>query len=65
MLSFYVIQSHAKFSDKVYFKVVEWPSAAEFRKLAGLSPKDFHITVGYTISDIHGVKKDRSTLVQS
>jgi hypothetical protein len=28
-----------------------------------LEPTDFHITVGYLRSDIHGIRKDASTLV--
>lgn len=53
-----------KDSNEVYFKVLEWQSANEFRQKLGLQPKDFHITVGFSINDIHNVSKDKSTLIK-
>eukprot|EP01027_Heterolobosea_sp_BB2_P017756 GEZU01025129.1.p2 GENE.GEZU01025129.1~~GEZU01025129.1.p2 ORF type:complete len:239 (-),score=63.39 GEZU01025129.1:1013-1729(-) len=50
-------------NNEAYFKVIEWPSAAAFRALVGLEPKDFHVTVGFKSADIHGVNKGPSTLV--
>lgn len=49
---------------QAWFKVIEWESAAKFRAAIGLTPKDFHITVGYRDQDIHHVRKDKSTVVQ-
>lgn len=65
-------QSHPKYvclgrqergMNAVYFVVVYWPEAQEFRAQLGLGRKDLHITVGYREADIHGVPKDRSTCV--
>lgn len=49
--------------NEVYFMVVKWPEAQEFRASHGLPEKHFHITLGFTSKDIHGVSKDESTLV--
>eukprot|EP01117_Protostelium_nocturnum_P003191 TRINITY_DN14124_c0_g1_i1.p1 TRINITY_DN14124_c0_g1~~TRINITY_DN14124_c0_g1_i1.p1 ORF type:complete len:306 (+),score=115.79 TRINITY_DN14124_c0_g1_i1:57-974(+) len=51
--------------NKAWFKVIEWPSAKEFRRLLGLSDKDFHVTIGYVSFDIHGIPKDSTTLINS
>jgi len=55
-----------KVEDKynvVWFKVIEWASAAKLRGKLGLAPKDFHINVALQGSDTQAVKKDRNTLV--
>jgi len=55
-----------KIEDKynvVWFKVVEWDSAAKLRAKLGLAPKDFHINVGVHGSDILTMRKDKSTLI--
>lgn len=42
----------------VYFIVIDWPEAQKFRSNFGLAPVDLHITMGFTRSDIHGVRKN-------
>lgn len=49
--------------NETYYKVVRWESAAQFRKDIGLGAQYWHITVGFRNQDIHGVKKDESTLI--
>eukprot|EP01114_Cavostelium_apophysatum_P004264 TRINITY_DN14454_c0_g1_i1.p1 TRINITY_DN14454_c0_g1~~TRINITY_DN14454_c0_g1_i1.p1 ORF type:complete len:280 (-),score=49.84 TRINITY_DN14454_c0_g1_i1:25-864(-) len=49
--------------NRAWFKVVRWRSADDFRKELGLPKKDFHVTVGFLIGDIHGEAKDERTLV--
>lgn len=46
-----------------YFVVINWHSAQELRKKLGLEPYHFHITVAFKSNDIHGVAKDKSTLL--
>jgi len=46
----------------VFFRVVRWMSASLFREWLGLKPKDFHITVGFKVSDIHNFPKNESKL---
>ncbi|CDF40315.1 unnamed protein product [Chondrus crispus] len=48
---------------EAYFVVVEWPAGNALRTELGLPPIDFHITLGFSVKDIHDVRKDRSTLV--
>jgi len=50
-------------NNEVFFVVIDWPEGDKIRLECGLPKKDFHITLGFKISDIHGVSKDRSTLV--
>lgn len=50
---------------QTWFAVVSCPKAQEWRNALGLVPYDFHITLGFTKSDIHGVPKDATTLIQS
>ncbi|REL26381.1 hypothetical protein DXX93_07175 [Thalassotalea euphylliae] len=52
-----------KGNGKAYFIVLSSAEADAMRKHLGLSPKDFHITLGFSPSDIYGVRKDESTLV--
>ena len=52
-----------KGSDVAYFAVLEWPDAQDLRAKFGISPFDFHTTIGFDKADVHGVRKDRSTLV--
>ena len=50
--------------DKItFFVVVQSADAQLIRQRFILSAKDFHITLGFNPSDIYGVKKDRSTLI--
>jgi len=48
----------------VFFRVVRWMSASLFREWLGLKPKDFHITVGFKVSDIHNFPKNESTIIK-
>jgi hypothetical protein len=50
--------------DVAYFVVVDWESANTYRLELGLPKKDFHITLGYKLNDIHSKVKDRSTLLK-
>ena len=54
----------AQDGHEAYFRVVQWPEANRLRTQLGLQPADFHITVGFRTQDIHGVKKDWTTLVE-
>ena len=47
------------------FRVLDWPAASAVRKRLGAPNQDFHISVGYKSTDIHGVRKDASTLIGS
>ena len=51
-------------NNEVYFRVVGWPSADKLRESLALRKKDFHITVGFKLSDIHHVGKGPETLIQ-
>lgn len=56
----------AKDSDNdAYFAVVEWPEAWSFRNELRLPTVDFHITLGFAKTDIHNVRKDSSTLLET
>lgn len=50
-------------SNDVYFCVIDWPAANAARIRLGLTQHDFHITLGFAKKDVHGVQKDRSTLI--
>ena len=50
--------------NQVYFIVVDWKEIQEYRNWLSLPDKDLHITLGFTIKDIFGVKKNKSTLVK-
>ena len=53
-----------KSEDKKTFFVVAQSHDAQFiRQQLLLNNKDFHVTLGFSPSDIYGVKKDRTTLV--
>lgn len=47
-----------------YYRVLQWPEANRVRVELGLEPTDFHITVGFKTQDIHGVRKDVTTLCE-
>eukprot|EP01099_Mayorella_cantabrigiensis_P005646 TRINITY_DN4584_c0_g1_i1.p1 TRINITY_DN4584_c0_g1~~TRINITY_DN4584_c0_g1_i1.p1 ORF type:complete len:176 (-),score=23.18 TRINITY_DN4584_c0_g1_i1:11-538(-) len=50
--------------NEAYFLVVDWPAANQVRQNElKLTPKDFHITLGFKYSDIHSISKDQSTLI--
>jgi hypothetical protein len=51
-------------SQEVYFRVIEWREANQFRESElKLPAKDFHITVGFSHSDLHDQTKDISTII--
>lgn len=45
------------------FVVVDWPEQQALRQRHGLQANHPHITIGFRESDIHGVPKDRGTLL--
>lgn len=47
-------------ANTVYFVVVDWPEAQDFRAQFGLPPHDFHITMGFTQKDIHNIRKNKT-----
>jgi len=51
-------------SNQAWYRIVQWDSANKVRESLGLSSTDLHITVGFSGSDVHNVKKDISTLVK-
>tara|TARA_Y100000034_G_scaffold28883_2_gene34743 strand:- start:14358 stop:14930 length:573 start_codon:yes stop_codon:yes gene_type:complete len=46
-----------------YFVVVDWPEMQNVRHSIKLPSKDFHVTLGFKNNDIHGIPKDKSTLI--
>jgi protein-tyrosine phosphatase/predicted kinase/tetratricopeptide (TPR) repeat protein len=44
-------------SGEAVFRVVLWPAAAAARRAFGLSPQDFHISLGFRNHDVHGKSK--------
>lgn len=53
-----------KAANETVYIVVEWPSASHFLKNVNADTRDFHITLGFKDTDIHGVAKNRMTLVK-
>ncbi len=51
------------FRTQVWYRVVVWPAAWRVRASVGLPAKDFHITLGFTRTDIHDSPKGPATLV--
>lgn len=47
-----------------YFVVAESERAQTLRVKYNLPVKDFHVTLGFSPNDVHGVRKDRSTLIK-
>ena len=54
--------AHASQPD-VFFMVVRWPGGQRARRMMGLSEADFHITLGFRDVDVHGVRKDETTII--
>lgn len=50
-------------SKKTFFVVAQSNDAQLIRQHFLLQSKDFHVTLGFSPSDIYSVKKDRSTLI--
>lgn len=47
----------------VYYVIVDWPAAQQFRAKYGLPKYDFHVTLGFIGGDIFDVPKDLSTKI--
>lgn len=47
-----------------YFVVAQSPEAASYRQKLALTPKDFHVTLGFNPSDIYGVDKSVKSLIE-
>lgn len=45
------------------FRVLLWPAGAAVRRMLGLAPQDFHISLGFQKNDVHGKSKGLSSLV--
>lgn len=52
-----------KGDNAVYYIVVRWPKAQEFRARFDLGNFDFHVTLGFRTADIHDVPKNSSTCI--
>lgn len=50
-------------NKKTFFIVTQSSDAQLIRQRFLLQPKDFHVTLGFNPTDIYGVKKDLSTLL--
>jgi hypothetical protein len=50
-------------TNDAYYVIVDWPAAATARAKLGLPPHDFHITLGFRVRDVHGIRKNRLTLI--
>lgn len=48
-----------------YFAVLENPLLDSFREQLSLKKHDFHLTLGFENKDVHGVAKNRSTIIAS
>lgn len=49
--------------NKALFTVVESATLASLREQLGMKPFDFHMTLGFKDKDVHGVRKNRDTIV--
>lgn len=58
-------QTDESSGNETWFITAESPGADELRSRLGLGTKDYHITLGFTQKDIHGVPKDGSTVVDN
>jgi len=47
-----------------YFVVAQSPEAASYRQTLMLAKKDFHVTLGFDPSDIYGVNKGVSSIIE-
>jgi len=50
-------------NNEAWFKVIRWKSADDCRTFMGLPKKDFHLTVGFLVTDIHDQSKGEHTLL--
>ncbi|MTV38045.1 hypothetical protein [Duganella radicis] len=49
--------------ERCFFIVCDSNDLARLRKKLGLPAKDFHITIGFINKDVHGVVKNRESLI--
>lgn len=63
-LNFVGIGEVQRGAHRAWFVVVESRELSELLAAAGAPPRDFHVTIGFTEADIHGVRKDSSTLLK-
>ena len=54
-----------KGDKKAFFIVAKSPKAQALRALLSLKEKDFHVTLGFSPTDVYGVAKNESTLIAS
>lgn len=52
-----------KDEKSAYYIIVDYPDGNRFRDMLGLEPKDFHITLGFVVGDVHGVGKGINTKI--
>jgi len=57
--------TQASISNRVFYKVIEWPACQALRHSFMLPQRDLHITVGFEHSDLHHVRKDAKTLLHN
>ncbi|NES25327.1 MAG: hypothetical protein F6K41_42135 [Symploca sp. SIO3E6] len=49
--------------NETYFLVCQCHETTNMRKIIGLTPKDFHITLGFKAQDVFSKPKDKNTLI--
>lgn len=49
--------------SEVWYGVVEWQEMQHARQELGLPAKDLHITLGFSLYDIHSKPKTASTII--
>ena len=62
-VTLYGLGKVAKGSKSALFVVAESSEAQLFRQTLLLKSKDFHVTLGFKPEDVHGVRKNRDTLL--
>ncbi len=53
----------SKDGNEAYYVVLSSEQGATLRERYGLDTRDFHITIGFSLVDVHGVAKDKGTLI--
>ncbi len=53
----------AEGDNQAYYVVAKSSGGSELRKQLGMSSRDFHATLGFNKSDVHGVSKAEETLI--
>lgn len=54
----------SKDKASAYFVVAKSRAGQALRAKYGLSEKDFHVTLGFSPNDVHGLRKNSTTLIQ-